>query len=71
MLEALAEAGMDDAAVHRIGMPDSFIAHGTAVDQRRQLHLDAEGIVREILDAFFPEGASQQTGEPKKVAASA
>ena len=71
VLEALAEAGMDDAAVHRIGMPDSFIEHGTAVDQRRQLHLDAEGIVREILDAFFPEGASQQAGEPNKVAASA
>ncbi len=71
VLEALAEAGLEDAAVHRIGMPDSFIEHGTAVDQRRQLHLDAEGIVREILDAFFPEAASQKADAPEKLAASA
>ena len=71
VLEALAEAGMDDAAVHRIGMPDSFIEHGTAVDQRRQLHLDAEGIVREVLDAFFPEGSSQEGDSASKLAATA
>ena len=71
VLEALAEAGLEDTAVHRIGMPDSFIEHGTAVDQRHQLHLDAEGIVREILDAFFPDASSQEAGAPKKVAASA
>ena len=71
VLEALAEAGMDDAAVHRIGMPDSFIEHGTAVDQRRQLHLDAEGIVREVLDAFFPEGSSQEGDPASKLAATA
>ena len=55
VLEALAEAGIDDVSVHRIGMPDSFVEHGTAVDQRRQLQLDAEGIASRILDAFFPE----------------
>ena len=71
VLEALAEAGMDDAAVHRIGMPDSFIEHGTAVDQRRQLHLDAEGIVREILGAFYPEGSSQEGDPASKLAATA
>ena len=71
VLDALAEAGLEDVRVHRIGMPDSFIEHGTAVDQRHQLHLDAEGIVREILDAFFPDAASQNADAPKKVAASA
>ena len=71
VLEALAEAGLEDVVVHRIGMPDSFIEHGTAADQRRQLHLDAEGIAQEILDAFFPEAASQQASPPKKMAASA
>ena len=71
VLEALAEAGLEDTAVHRIGMPDSFIEHGTAVDQRHQLHLDAEGIVREILGAFYPDAGSQEAGAPKKVAASA
>ena len=59
VLEALAEAGFEDVAVHRIGMPDSFIEHGTAADQRRRLHLDAEGIVDQILGVFFPESAAQ------------
>ena len=53
VLEALAEAGMEDVSVHRIGMPDSFIEHGTAVDQRRRLQLDAEGIAQQVLSAFF------------------
>lgn len=53
--EALSAAGMEDTAVHRIGMPDSFIEHGTAADQRRRLELDAEGVARQILDAFFPD----------------
>ncbi len=59
VLEALAEAGFEDVAVHRIGMPDSFIEHGTAADQRRRLHLDAEGIVDQILGVFFPESAAR------------
>ncbi len=59
VLEALAEAGFEDVAVHRIGMPDSFIEHGTAADQRRRLHLDAEGIVDQILGVFFPETAAK------------
>ena len=58
VLEALAEAGMGQVQVHRIGMPDSFIEHGTAADQRRRLDLDADGIARQILDAYFPEKAA-------------
>ena len=57
VLEALAEAGLEDVSVHRIGMPDSFIEHGTAADQRRRLQLDAEGITRQVLAAFFTEGS--------------
>ena len=71
VLEALAEAGLEDVVVHRIGMPDSFIEHGTAADQRRRLHLDAEGIAQETLSAFFPEAASQQAKAPREVAAPA
>ena len=71
VLEALAEAGLEDVVVHRIGMPDSFIEHGTAVDQRRRLHLDADGIAQETLSAFFPEAASQQPMAPREVAAPA
>ena len=55
VLEALAEAGMEDVKVHRIGMPDYFIEHGTAADQRHRLQLDSEGIAQQILTAFFPE----------------
>ena len=55
VLEALAEAGMEDVQVHRIGMPDYFIEHGTAADQRHRLQLDSEGIAQQILTAFFPE----------------
>ena len=62
VLEALAEAGMDDVAVHRIGMPDFFIEHGTAADQRHSIQLDAQGIVERVLSAFFPDSTrmSQQ-----------
>lgn len=55
VVEGLAAVGMEDIAVHRIGMPDSFIEHGAAVDQRRRLQLDAEGIARQIRDVFFPD----------------
>ena len=55
VIEALAAAGKEDAAVLRIGMPDSFIEHGTAADQRRRLQLDAEGIMQQILGEFFPD----------------
>ena len=55
VLEALAAAGMEDTAVHRIGMPDSFIEHGTAADQRRRLQIDANGIAEQLKSAFFPD----------------
>ena len=72
VLEALAEAGMQNVSVHRIGMPDSFIEHGTAADQRRQLQLDAQGIAQQVLAAFFPDAAASQPEEAARgVAASA
>ena len=55
VLETLAAAGMEDTAVHRIGMPDSFIEHGTAADQRRRLQIDAKGIAEQLRSAFFPD----------------
>ena len=57
VLEALTEAGLEDVSVHRIGMPDSFIEHGTATDQRHRLQLDAQGIARQVLSVFFPDAA--------------
>ena len=63
VLEALAETGMQDVSVHRIGMPDSFIEHGTAADQRRQLQLDAQGIAQQVLTVFFPDAAASNRAE--------
>ena len=72
VLEALAEAGLNDVSVHRIGMPDSFVEHGTADAQRRQLYLDAEGIVQQVLSAFFPDGRpSSQSSDSDSEAAAA
>ena len=71
VLEALAEAGLDDVAVHRSGMPDLFIEHGTAADQRHRLQLDAEGIAQQVLSVFFSGEASSRNETKKEVAARA
>ena len=55
VLEALSDAGIEGIAVRRIGMPDSFVEHGTASDQRKQLQLDAEGIVQAVLEMFHQQ----------------
>ena len=62
VLEALAEAGMQDVSVHRIGMPDSFIEQGTAADQRRHLQLDAEGIEAQVIALVSPGGEAPADG---------
>ena len=61
VLEAISAAGLEDISVHRIGMPDSFVEHGTAADQRHRLQLDAEGIAEQILSVFFSEEAAAAT----------
>ena len=66
ILETLTDAEIDDVAVHRIGMPDAFVEHGTATEQRRQLQLDADGIVNQILDTYFPHLAVRIRGENDK-----
>ncbi len=53
VLEALADAKLDNVQVLRIGMPDWFIEHGTADAQRRRLGLDPQGIAEQIRRRFF------------------
>ena len=53
VLEALADAKLDNVQVLRIGMPDWFIEHGTADAQRRRLGLDPQGIAEQIRSRFF------------------
>ena len=71
VVEAISDAGIDDVSVHRIGMPDAFIEHGTAADQRRHLELDAEGIAQRVLRAFFPDAARVQDEATQKTPATA
>ncbi len=60
VVEALSDLGERDVAVHRIGFPDAFIEQGTADSQRRQLGLDADGIVQQVLDTFFPDAGGSK-----------
>ena len=55
VIEGLVEAGTKGVEVHRIGMPDSFVDHDSAANQRRRLQLDAEGIAAQVLETFFPD----------------
>ncbi len=64
VVEALADAGEHDIAVRRIGFPDAFIEQGTADSQRRQLGLDADGIARQIIDAFFQSPPNAEHAHP-------
>ena len=57
--EVLVDAGAVNVDIQRMGMPDAFVEHGTAADQRQQLKLDAEGIVDTVLDSFFPDVAAR------------
>jgi 1-deoxy-D-xylulose-5-phosphate synthase len=44
VLEALADAGLNSVRVKRIGIPDSFVEHGSQSQLRSDLGLDAAGI---------------------------
>jgi 1-deoxy-D-xylulose-5-phosphate synthase len=46
VLELLEEKGLKEVAVRRLGIPDSFVEHGSQEELRRKYGLDAEGIVR-------------------------
>jgi 1-deoxy-D-xylulose-5-phosphate synthase len=54
VLDCLAEAGLTNVKVERLGLPDSFIEHGSQDHFRSEYDLDAEGIVRRV-KAAFPE----------------
>ncbi|MCH7553086.1 MAG: 1-deoxy-D-xylulose-5-phosphate synthase [Chloroflexi bacterium] len=54
VLEALTERNVKNFTPLRLGMPDAFVEHATAVMQRKILGLDGEGIARRILETFYP-----------------
>lgn len=69
VLEALSDARVTGVHTVRIGMPDSFVEHATAAQQRQQLGLDAEGITRRVREAFFsqrPAAAARSTARASR-----
>jgi 1-deoxy-D-xylulose-5-phosphate synthase len=50
VLELLAEEGITDVWVKRLGIPDEFVKHATQTEQRHKYGIDEEGIIRVIKD---------------------
>ena len=50
VLRLLQESGRCDIQVKNMGIPDEFVEHGTQAMLRSKYGLDAEGIVRQVLD---------------------
>ena len=54
VLEACNENGLSTDAIHRLGLPDRWIGHGSRADQQAEAGIDADGIAaraREIVAA--------------------
>lgn len=47
VLEAMTDRG-EDFPIHRLGLPDSFLEHGTLKELRSEIGIDADGIVRAV-----------------------
>jgi len=56
----LQESGRYDVQIKNIGIPDEFVEHGTQAILRARYGLDAEGIVRRILE-LFPDAVSNSS----------
>ena len=56
VLELLAEEGVYDVRVKRIGIPDRFIEHGSQAQLRKDLGIDSEGIAATV-EAFVTRAA--------------
>jgi 1-deoxy-D-xylulose-5-phosphate synthase len=54
VLKLLQESRLYDVQVKSIGIPDEFVEHGSQAILRSKYDLDAEGIVRQVLE-FFPD----------------
>jgi len=46
VLEACSDAGLPTDAIHRLGLPDRFVHHGSRGDQLAEVGIDAAGIAR-------------------------
>lgn len=57
VMEAVESMGLPGAAVHRLGVPDVFVSHGSQAEKRRELGLDADGIERAAREFLAGEKA--------------
>jgi 1-deoxy-D-xylulose-5-phosphate synthase len=64
ILKLFQESGLCDVQVKNVGIPDEFVEHGTQVTLRSKYGLNAEGIVRQVLE-LFPEHCSGAPLKPK------
>ncbi len=65
ILEALAEKGLSDVRVRRLGLPDRFIQHGSQQLLRKQVGLDVDSVVSACKEIM--ENVSAGSVEPAKV----
>jgi 1-deoxy-D-xylulose-5-phosphate synthase len=61
VLEALSSRGLS-VQVHRLGLPDRFVEHGSADDQRAAFGLDAAGIARAVRELCAPRAEPARAG---------
>ena len=59
VLRLIQESGMHDVWVKNVGIPDEFVEHGTQAILRSKYGLDAEGIVRRVLEMFRDHGSDE------------
>ncbi|MCE5206523.1 MAG: 1-deoxy-D-xylulose-5-phosphate synthase [Porphyromonadaceae bacterium] len=52
VLEFLAENHFSDVQVHRIGIADEFVTHGSVKELQQLTDIDTEGILRQILQLY-------------------
>ena len=68
VLEALCDAGVVHAHVRRLGIPDRFIEHGPTALLRKNLGLDASGIVKASVDFLHDLSKTPALTHAKKTA---
>ena len=59
VIEAANDRG-EGLAIHRLGLPDSFLEHASLAQLRAELGIDAEGICARVRELF--SGGGDRTG---------
>jgi 1-deoxy-D-xylulose-5-phosphate synthase len=69
VLEACNEMGISASELHRLGLPDRFIRHGSRREQQAEAGIDAEGIAEKVRSILRPRRrSSRRSAGPLRVA---